>query len=238
MFYAGTPFAHEIDFSTGLPTGAVVYSLLGNDGLPVTGYNAISVTPAVGAVSLLIVIPGTVNTVATPLFETRTLTWSYTTANGVVSDRVRYRVERDIIFPVTADGVRNKLGVDPHEIPDQDIDLLSAYAELAAMFEEDAFLPYQSSGDRNSLLIANAIEAMAGLSLIPSLQLAVARKESSGTNTYERFAGADWEALRSSLISYLSPLNDLLVPLVDLTDYRIVFTTVVRPDIITGETLS
>lgn len=237
MIHAGSPFAYEVDFSTGLPTGAVVYSVLGNDGLPLVGYDSVSVTPPMGAVSMMLVVPGALNTVSTPLFETRTVTWTYATSNGIVADRIRYRVERDIVFPVSPDGVRSKLGVEPHEITDSEIDLLKAYSDLSALYEAGALDPYATSGDRNTLMVANAIEAMAGLSLIPTLQLAVARKESSGTNSYERFSGVDWDRLAGSLTSYLTPINDLVAPLVDLTDYSILFFAVSRAtDPFTGET--
>ncbi len=234
MHLAGSPFAHELDFSTGLPTGAVVYSVLGNDNLPVSGYEAISVYPPAGALSLLIIVPGTINTVSTPLFETRTLSWTYPTEHGVENGRKRYRVVRDIVFPVTPEGVRAKLGIEDHELPDERIDLLSAYATLSNGYEAGALDAYATAGDSTTLLIADAIEAMAGLEVVSSLQLAVARKESSGTNSYERFANMDWDSLRAQLYSYIGRLNDILVPLVDPTTLPVIFLAVERDDPVTG----
>ncbi len=203
---AGTPFAHELDFSTGLPTGAVVYSVLGNDGTPIVGYDSVSVVPPVDALSILIVVPGSVNTVNTPLFEARTLTWTYPTANGVVNGRTRYRVEKDIPFPVSEDGVRTKLGVEDHELEDKDINLLLAYAALNEQFPLSA---YENSGNYNTLVVVNAIEAQAALDVLPSLQLAVAKSEDSGTNKYQRFTSIDWEGLAESLNTAIYRLQNL-----------------------------
>lgn len=220
---AGSPFAHEIDFSTGLPTGAVVYSLLGNNNLPVAGFNAVSVVPAAGALSITLVIPGTANTCTLPLFEGRTLTWIYTTTTGVVTQSVRYRVEKPIPFFVSNQGVRSKLGVEDNEVEDRDIDLLMAYATLSSKYETGVLDAYAPLGNINTLRIINAIEATAALRVLPSLQLAVAKSEDSGTNKYSRFNAVDWDALRAGLEAHLVVVDDLIAP----TEYVgiIMFTT-------------
>ena len=107
-----------------------------------------------------------------------------------------YRVERSIPFPVSVHGVRSKLGVEDHELEDRDIDLLMAYATISESYN---IAPYIDSGDMNALIVTNAIEAQAALQALPSLQLAVARSEDSGTNKYQRFGSIDWEGLAASL---------------------------------------
>jgi hypothetical protein len=203
---AGAPFAHELDFSTGLPTGAVVYSVLGNDGLPLAGYDSLAVTPPQGALSIVLTVPGSANTCTMPLFETRTIVWSYSTTNGVVSDRTRYRIEKNIPFPVTEEGVRYKLGVQPHELEDNAINLLLAYARLSERFD---LAPYTNAGDYRTLIVMDAIEAQAALDALPSLQLAVAKSEDSGTNKYQRFSAIDWDMLAASLGATVDGLAEL-----------------------------
>jgi hypothetical protein len=234
MVLEGVPFSHEINFSTGLPTGAVVYSVLDNTGIPLTGYDDVSVTPPVGALSIVVVVSGDDNTVATPLFETRTLIWEYTTTEGVQTGRVRYRVEKAIPFAVSPDGVRDKLGVEPHDVPDDRIDLLKAYATLASYYTAGALTPYETSGDYTALLISDAIEAVAGLEAIPWMQLSVAKKESSGTNTYERYGEVDWAALTASLTSYITAVNGVIDPLIDPTVLPVIFLVAERDDPLTG----
>jgi hypothetical protein len=198
------------------------------------GYDGVSVTPTVGALSLLIIIPGDENTVATPLFETRTLVWEYTTTTGVQSGRVRYRVEKDVPFPVSPEGVRAKLGVEPQDVPDSRIDLLKAYATLQTLYTPGSFTPFETTGDYGALLISDAIEAVAGLEVIPWMQLSVAKKESSGTNTYERYGDIDWAALTASLTSYITAVNGIIDPLIDPTTLPVIFLVAERDDPLTG----
>jgi len=230
VVWAGSPFAHELDFSTGFPVGAVVYSVLDNNGQPLPDHTDVSIDPPEGAISLLLVVPGSANSVATPLFEGRTLTWNYTTLNGFVSDRVSYRVERPIPFPVSAEGVRTKLGVEPHEVPDRDIHLLLAYANFANRFAADALSAHENSGDYGALIITDAIEATAALMVLPSLRLRIARSESSGTNEYERFASIDWGALENSLLTTLNSGIRLVEPLANELGGVVLFYAVDRTD--------
>lgn len=236
MILSGTPFSYQIEFSTGLPTGAVTYSLLGNDGVALAGYSGLTLTPTTGALSITITIPATAHTVSTPLFETRTLVWSYNTAAGAVSGRYKYRVEKDIPFSVSEAGVRTKLGLGPTDIPDANIDLLKAYSDFLSQYASGSFTAYETSGDRNALVVSDAIEATAALAVIPWMQLAVAKKESSGTNTYERFGNIDWDILRASLDNYIKAANDLVTPINDPATLPLIFIAVSRADPLTGDT--
>jgi hypothetical protein len=231
---AGSPFAHEIDFSTGLPTGAVVYSVLGNNNLPIAGFNAVSVTPAAGALSITLIVPGIANTCNLPLFEGRTLTWTYSTTKGIITQSVRYRVEKQIPFLVSNEGVRSKLGVEDNEVEDRDIDLLHAYATLQAKYPTGVLDAIAPLGNLNTLLVINAIEARAALDVLPSLQLAVAKTEDSGTNKYARFNSVDWDALRAGLEAHLNLVDDLLVPAVDYVGIIMFQTAGSGTDRVTG----
>lgn len=207
---AGFPFSFQLDFSAGLPTGAVTYSVLGNTNSPLSGFSNLTVTPPAGALSLLIVVPGTANTCDLPLFENRTVVWSYLAPTGIVQGSTRYRVEKPLPFVVTADGVRAKLGVEDYELEDRDIDLVLAYAKLADKYEVGVLDSYAAGGDLRSLLVINAIEAMAALDVLPSLQLAVAKAEDSGTNKYQRFASIDWVALATGLSQHVMAVDELV----------------------------
>lgn len=232
MIWAGSPFAQRIEFSTGSPTGAVSYQLLGNDGATLLNT---SFTPAVGSISALIVIDGALNTCATPLFENRTLIWNYTTAGGVVSNRVTYRVQRPIPFAVSADGVRLKLGVESHELRDDDIDLVSAYSEFVALFAAGSLVVHETAGDRTTILCIHAIEALAALAVIASLQLKIAARETSGTNEWQRFSNVDWERIELELSSHVARAREAVDDTFDATGGSVFsFGTVTRADPVTG----
>lgn len=227
MIWAGEPFARLIEFSTGAPTGALVYSLVNDTGTVLTNG---SVTIAAGSVSYLLVVDGAHNTVQN-LFEGRTLQWSYSTTNGLVVDRCSYRVGRNIPFPVSTAGVRTKIGLSEVELPDDEIDLLRAYSDVVTKLD----LGSVAAGSRTALLVSEAIEAQAALSTLPSLQLRVANKESSGSNIFQRFASIDWKQLEEYLLSIIEQAAAAITPVIDVTQGAFVFTSFRRgTDAITG----
>lgn len=230
MVWAGSPFAHLIEFSTGLPTGAVSYSLIGNDG---TVLLDTTVAPAADAISHLLVIPGAQNGCAQPLFENRTLVYSYLTDTGLVSERITYRVDKPLPFAASADGVRTKLGIEPHELKDEDVDLITAYSELLTFGDATA---YETSGDRNSLLIVHAIEAIAALMVLATLQVKIAQRESSGTNEFQRYSGPDWLRIESDLHVHIARARQILDATYDATGdlYQTFGKVTPAPDLITG----
>ncbi len=212
MVWAGELFAHNLDFSAGSPTGAVIYSVLGNDDLPLSGLDAVSVTPVPGSISHLIIIPGSAHTVATALFEKRTLIWSYTNATGAVNGRLPYRVEKPLPFPVSNAGVKAKLGLMDDEIGDEFINLTKAYAMFAEAVALGDLASYEDSGDLASLKIIDAIEAVAAMAVLGKLQVLVTRSEESGTNAFSRFSEIDWELLRGELQEIIDQGLNLVVP--------------------------
>lgn len=206
MVWAGSPFAHLIEFSTGLPTSAVSFQLLGNDGsVKRTG----NLTVASDALSHLLVIDGADNDCDAQLFENRTLTYSYTTASGLVSERIPYRVQKPLPFAASPEGVRSKLGIEAHELKDEEIDLVTAYAEMLTYGDPSA---YVATGDRNTLLVIHGIEALAALLVLYTLQLKIASKESSGTNEFSRYGNVDWSMIEAQLQLHVAKTRALLDP--------------------------
>lgn len=234
MLYAGEPFTYYLDFSTDIPVGAVTYSVLGNDNIAITGLDNLTVTPASGALSVMLLVPGAANTVATPYFEKRTVTWSYLTSTGVITGRTSYRVEKPIPFPVTSEGVRNKLGVLDHEVTENQINLTKSYAFFVNKVTPLNLLPYEQSGDYNALRITDAIEAIAALSIINTLQVSLAKSEDSGTNSYSRFANIDWDSIRQDLgLMVQEGINLVDPPENDIEGFTIFFA-VSRTDLFPG----
>lgn len=230
MIWAGSPYAHLIEFSTGLPTGAVSYTLIGNDGSVLLDT---TVTPEADAVSHLLIIPAAQNGCAQPLFENRTLVYSYLTDSGVVADRISYRVQKPIPFAASADGVRAKLGVEPHELKDPEVDLVTAYSELLTFGSATA---YEATGDRNTLIIIHAIEAIAALLVLNTLQVKIAQRETSGTNEFQRYTGPEWLRIEADLHLHVAQARALLDPTyADLTGSVFAFGTAGRAiDNVTG----
>jgi hypothetical protein len=211
MLIENTPFSYLVEFDTGTPVGVFTYSLYDDDGNPVASLNNVNIIPEVGAVSVLIEIPNVANTLTKPLFESRTLAWYYTTSLGAVNGSFSYQIQKKVPFPVTYDGVRTKLGVDKFELPDDRIDLLMAYVEFNEVFT-NGLDAYASLGNSTALKITNAIEAIAALKVLPTLQLSLARKMVSGTNQYERWATIDWDAIIADLQGIIYDTTILIEP--------------------------
>lgn len=234
MFEAGKKFSYLIQFSSGQPTSSLVYRLTNQDGTVVLT-NTVSIT--LGQLSYLVVVPAATNVLTKPLFEKMTLEWEYTTATEAISESVSYVIHTPIGFPVSKDGVRNKIGVTNEELLDEDINLFEGYLYFQNLVGADVDLtPYNDSGDINSFNIAKAIEAATALSMLPSLQIRLPKKYDSGTSAYERWNSIDWEGLAAELNAIIGTGLDTAVDEFEYYSNNAIFVLSDRgPDAITGE---
>lgn len=201
-----------VEFPSGTPDGDVTWSALGPDGAVITsGIEAVPVT----AVSVNLTVPAPVNALDVgEMTSYRDLVWSYTVQGAVVSGEQRYSIEGRVPFGVTPDGVRNKLGVQRHDVPDDQISLLKAYFSFADTVGDPLFAQ-NAYTDEEELRIRDAIEALAALELIPSMQVRIAQKESSGTDTYQR-QDVDWTLLGEHLAGIVAGGILVVIPTFDL----------------------
>jgi hypothetical protein len=213
LYRAGTAVSIPVLFSSGAPDGGVDWFVYGPDG---TTLGSGTITVPVGAVSTLIQVSPTLNALANgSLVSYRDVAWSYTVGGIAFSGDTRYNLEARAPFGVSADGVRSKLGVDAADLPDSDISLITAYHAFA-----NRVTPARLTGsfdDPTRLIVANAIEALVAISLIPTMSIRIAAKESSGTNQYQR-QKIDWAALGLSLEGAVAAAENLLIPGFDPSD--------------------
>lgn len=200
---SGQAYTKIIPFDAGLPDGVVSYTLSENGTTLSTG----TVTPAAGAVSVILPISGALNTLTSgQVLGHRDLVWSYLSSSIAVNGNERYSLEAALPFGVSPAGVRQKLGVDEAaDLPDEQIPLIRAYLQFQAQATAASVTlsTFQTADSYSQLLIADAIEAMAALELIPTLQVRLAQRETSGTNAYER-QKIDWTTLRAQLGIFVS----------------------------------
>lgn len=236
MHRENTPFTHVVEFASGSPTGAFSYSVRDDDGTIVNGLENVIVPIGIGMISARIDIPASANTVSKPVFETRTISWNYPTASGTVNGSHSYVLQRSIPFPATPEGVRQLLGVTEKEVPDERIDVLGAYLRFRKPLTtpDAALLPFITSGDADSYTITRAIEAVAALELLPTLQISIARRFDSGTNSYERWNRIDWDALAAKLEGMVYEATILVEPTLELAINPILVLST-RTDPLTGE---
>lgn len=227
---SGDPFSVEITFDEGFPDAAISWKLVDGDNTQIATGN---VTPAAGDVSSVILVSGAYNTLSGgALFGNRELSWSYAVGGLTKADQRRYDVEAFLPYGVSRDGVRTKLGLQKDEAPDDEIDLVTAYMEFQSVVTAAVLSAVTDSYAK--LLVRHAVEALAGLKLIPSLQVRLAQKEVSGVSQYQR-AKIDWAEVAAYLNGLIANGYTALNPDLDPGLTGSIFLTVVRsPDAVTG----
>lgn len=199
---SGRAFTQLIEFTHGNPTTAINWAVSDIFGDTLDSGDFV---PDTGAVSAILTVSGASNLLTAPaLVGGRELVWSYFVDGVAYGGEARYTLEAPVPFPVTPQGVRDKLGAEAHELSDDAIPLMDAYLELANTLAIDDYLEGTS---REIRLITNALEAMAGLAVLPTLQLRLAASEDSGTNAYARFSKVDWDSLEGHLRGYLAAVS-------------------------------
>lgn len=186
---AGQEFKHLVTFENGAPTGSIAWALYSLDDTEITSG---TVVPGPGAVSAEIVVAAAYNQLsAGTLRNLRRLEWTYDSTIGAFE----YTIEGRVPLPVSPRGAREKIGVTPQELPDDDIDLINAYWQMQRLADISS---YEGIETADAHRIADGIEALAALAVLDTLQVRIAQTESSGTNEFQRFK-IDWEKLRAQL---------------------------------------
>lgn len=227
---SGNPFTAEVTFDEGFPDAAISWKLLDGDGTQLTTG---SVTPAAGDVSTIITVSGANNALSTGVLAgNRELSWSYTVGGLAKGGQIRYDLEAFLPFGVSCDGVRTKLGLDVDEVSDNEINLVTSYLAFQQVVTSATLSAVTDTYSK--LVVRHAIEALAGLRLVPSLQLKLAKKEVSGISQFQR-ADIDWTELSAYLNSLVAAGYTALNPDLDPANVGSLFLTVVRsPDAVTG----
>jgi hypothetical protein len=230
---AGTALTQLVEFADGFPDANISWSLLDGAGAEVANG---SVVPVADSVSAIITVTGAENTLgAGELYGSRELNWSYAVAGIIRSGTVRYQLEAFLPLGVSPEGVRRKLGVEPHEVEDDTIDLVGAYSRFQDTIGEANLTAVVAAGGLEALVARDGIEALAALMLIPSLQIRLAAKQSSGTDQFQR-ASIKWDELRAQLNDLVAQAYTAVDPTFDETaELGALLVTVVRSDPIVGE---
>lgn len=229
---AGFPYSHHILFESETPTGDLTWYLKdASDTQIATG----TITPAPGSTSTLITVPAANNELAAGVLRsTRELIWQYPTSQGLHLGSVRYKLDGSIPFPVSHDGARNKIGVPTDAISDEELDLVTAYWDFEDMVTADALNPFRNTEGRDAFRIAEAIEAMAALSILSTLSIRIAQRESSGTNEYVR-GEIDWRMIEDKLRAIIETGRLTVQPGAAAdADYGSLFIVATGPDRLTG----
>ena len=233
MLEAGKRFRHLVLFDTGAPTSDLTYTLKRADGTVILTE---TVPVSTGQLSYVIDIPAGSNTLLAPLFEELVLEWDYTTATQAVDGSLSYIIHASIGFPATNEGVRDMLGVNSDELPDNEINLFEGYMAFRHYIGEGVDLTiYEDDGSFDAFKIKKAIEAATALAVFNTLQIRLPKKYDSGTSSYERWNSVDWDAMRSGIESHMVAALEFIDPTTDVYPLVDIFVLSDRgPDPITG----
>jgi hypothetical protein len=161
-------------------------------------------------------------------FEKRTLVVSGTLNNEPFFIRQSYQLIPWINYTATADDVRAFIGVGPGELPDADIDLVSAYMDVVSYSSQDIVDAALVAGNDNEREANRAIVARAVLIALPSLQVRISKAESDGTIDVTR-QDVDFAGLEDRAAQQLSRSLDIFSPRTVEVPATIIFTN--RPDL-------
>lgn len=188
-------------------TGTVTYTVRDHSGSPVSGQTSVPVTTDGTTTRINVTIPQAVNEI-TRTIEKRSLIVQYQVVGVPYQIVTHYRLSVWLNHTVTATDVRFYLGVKPHELPDEAIDLVSAYFDVNSEVED---LSEALTGDMAESLAANdAILYRAAIKVIPSLQLAANMSEQVDLNVVSRFDSVDWDrVMRDTTNLYASVIRVL-----------------------------
>ena len=205
----GTAASVRVDFQTpygmAIPEAdTVVYSLFDHVGGGLITGQPVSVDPQ--ATGVTIEIPDTLTNIMMGRdFEKRTLTVSWRSAGRSHTDIHRLRIIPLPPYSTEAQDVRTFFGYSSDELLDDEVDLYSAYLSLN---QEIDLLPMLQSGTYREDLANEAIMLTAAVALIPSLRLRTPKENTSGTDTYSRFATTpDFDAIGAAALARLAEIK-------------------------------
>lgn len=188
----GAPAAIAVQFIVGNQpvapdVGSLTYTLLDQAGTAMAGLVDVPISSTPTTYQTLVVLPQAAHDIATGRrFERRKLVINFE-ANGQPIQLTRsYRVVPDLPHTVTADQVRAFIGIEKHELPDDDIDVFSAFMAVEKAVTESVLSTALTSGTTNEIAANTMITMKAVLDVLPSAKQRMAQSEKNGVKEFSR----------------------------------------------------
>lgn len=184
------------------------YWLFDNASSIVDNLDDITVSPEGEAV--IITIPDTANIRTKPI-EYRKLYLEFT-VNGMTYNVVKHYFLKDaIFFPLSAEDVRAVIGVGNEELPDDMIDITTAYESVKTDTNGLDLDTIMENGAAEAEYIIKAVSFKAALNCVYYLNTTVMKIEQADNTMYERFNGFDFKGTLNRLSSNYSKYINLLI---------------------------
>lgn len=213
-------------------TGTVKYTLRDGAGAVMAGFEDITVSMGVADTEAVIVVAAAQNALGSGRFAKRTLVVKASKATRPVTFQETYRLTSWLNTTVSPQDIRNFIGIGPGELPDDAIDIVTAYFDVEDEVTEAILTEKLAGADADERSANNAILAKSVLNLIPSLQLRITQSESNGVfqATRPKINIAELEMRAQALYS---DAVDAFASRLEITG-DILVTAVLSPDPITG----
>lgn len=166
----------------------------------VTGATLLTDTtsPIVGTNLVQIIVPAANNN-KTLDYEQRYVEISYTSDGYPYTDQLAYNLIEWLPISANADDVRRLIGLYREELPDDRIDILTAYYAITEETQLD-LVDLIQAGTYDTILVNRAIALRAAIAVIPSLQLLVLQTEQADNIVAKRFTSVDFDRIEAALI--------------------------------------
>ncbi|CCV12940.1 hypothetical protein [Mesorhizobium sp. STM 4661] len=171
-----------------VPTvGSLTYTVRDQEGVAIPALTDVPVTTGPTTFNISVVIPAVNNAVAVGRrFEKRTVTFDFL-MNGVSKQQITtYRLTAYLNHSVTPGQIRGFVGVQQHELPDSEIDLMIAFMKVEKEVGLEELGIALASGTTVELAANEMIRMQAVLDVLPSLKQRIAQTETNGLKGFSR----------------------------------------------------
>lgn len=175
-------------------TNSVSYTVRDNTGTPIDDYEDVAVVTGPTTAGITVSIPGDVNEI-TGKIERRTVTVKATKAGQYWSLTQGYFISEWMNTWVTPKDVRDYLGVNADELPDDDMNLVTAYLSVEGELGASVLTTALASGTLDAVKANNAIMYRMAQDALPGLAYRIAQSETNGTLAFTRLAKLDLDKL-------------------------------------------
>lgn len=213
--------------------GTVRYTVQDQVGASLPDFIDVPIITTATTYQALLLISADAQTIAVGRrFERRTVVVGFQVQGLNAELRRLYRVVPDLPHTVTAQQVRGFIGIEPHELPDDEIDLVAAYFAVEADVGEAELAIALTSGTSTELDANTLVCMKAVLNVLPSAKQRMAQSEKNGVKEFSR---VDLKELDKLGIEALRRYEEALGKIVVTTETTpSLFLTAVGTDAVTG----
>lgn len=199
-FEAGTDVTVPIDFIVDgdfVEPDSATFVVRGHDGASL----------ATGSVSNKQVTVAAASNAISSAWENRYISVTFIYGGGTHTLKASYRLSDFLPLTGTPQGVRDTLGVDSRELPDDAIDLNEAYFQLLEVGGAGISEALTLTGQRNQS-VNMAVVLRAALNVLPSLPLRLMISVREEDSSASRLSKIDFDKLEAGLYSALADLTN------------------------------